>query len=126
MTAGLRLIIDSEPNMHCAGCLETADRLGQAVREELRDSVNDEVLVVLLDATMPGKDSLAVVRELRISHPDARTIMYSGHDDAEFVERAAEAGAWGCVSKNADPLAVMLAVREVAGRARRAEECAGA
>jgi len=109
MTAVLRIMIDAQPTMECAGCLDSADDLVAKVRR-----VSPPPHVVLLDATMPGQDPLLAMTELSREIPGIKTIIYSGHDDPEFIDRAMSAGAWGCISKRDDPDTVLRAVREVA------------
>lgn len=105
--AVLRMLIDSQTEMCCVGCLGSADGLIETVRRLSAD-------VVLLDATMPGADPMVAITELAAAVPEARTIMFSGHDDAAFVDRAIGAGAWGCVSKGGEPTDILNAVRRVA------------
>lgn len=121
LTEVLRRVIDAQPDLRCVGCLASANDLLAEVRrlctspaQTPPDSATP--LVIILDATMPGKDPLEAVGELAAAFPQARTIIYSGHDDRWFIDRAIDAGAWGCVSKSDDPAAVTRAVRKVAAR----------
>jgi two-component system invasion response regulator UvrY len=57
---------------------------------------------------------MEAMTELAAECPSTRTIIYSGHDDPAFIARARRAGAWGCVSKDADPKELVRAVRDVA------------
>lgn len=109
ITAVVRMLVESDPGMAWAGSLGSADRLLETVRG-LRPPLD----VVILDATMPGKDPLIALREMTAEFPKIRTIIYSGHGDAGFVARAMNAGAWGCVSKSDEPDAILRAVRDVA------------
>ncbi len=119
MTEAMRMVIDAEPMMECVGCLACADDLVEQVRR-LRPATTTPPhaplppLVVLLDATMPGKSPLKAMSEMAAEFPEVRTIIYSGHDDAAFVDRAMNAGARGCVSKKDDPETIVRAVRAVA------------
>jgi len=108
VATAMRLLIQSA-SMECVGCLDSADDLVDEVQR--RDPRPD---VVILDATMPGKDSMTAMAELAAACPDTRTIIYSGYDDAALVRRAREAGAWGCVSKHDEPKALLRAVKDVA------------
>lgn len=48
--------------------------------------------VVVTDLTMPTMDGLALIRELRLRKPSARTVLMTGYGDAsELVQSAAEA-----------------------------------
>jgi DNA-binding NarL/FixJ family response regulator len=105
----IRLIIDSDPSMQCVGCLRSANDLVAKVRGR-----NPRPDVVVLDATMPGRDPIDAMRDLAAECPSARTIIFSAHDDPGFIDRARSAGAWGCVSKDAEPRELVRAVREVA------------
>lgn len=119
LTEVLRRVIDAQPDLRCVGCLASANDLLAEVRRlcttpppTLPDPAMP--LVIILDATMPGKDPLEAVGELAAAFPQAKTIIYSGHDDPGFIDRAIDAGAWGCVSKSDEPHAVIRAIHEVA------------
>jgi DNA-binding NarL/FixJ family response regulator len=120
MTAVMRMVIDAEPGMQCVGCLGSADKLRDEVRRLHAPPQGHAPLVILLDATMPGKSPFLAMTEVAAEFPDARTIIYSGHDDPAFIERALEAGAWDCISKRDDPEAIVRAVKEVVARDRLA------
>ncbi len=105
----MRMILDTDPTMQCVGCLGSADRLIQTVRD-----LDPPPQIILLDATMPGKDPLTVMKKMAEDCPSIRTIVFSGHDDSAFLDRVRSDGAWGFVSKRDEPDAILLAVREVA------------
>jgi len=100
-------VIKAEAGMVCVGCIDTAEGLAERAKAL-------EAHVILLDATMPGKRPLEALRDLSASYPEAKTLMFSGLDDAGWKQRAQEAGAVGWVSKGADMATVLRAVREVA------------
>ena len=103
-----RRLIDAESDMRCLGVLDRADGLLEKVLATKPD-------VVLLDLTMPGKDPIMAVRELAAAAPWCRVLAFSGHDDYQRVMAITEAGAWGLISKGADPLQLTSAIRRVAG-----------
>jgi DNA-binding NarL/FixJ family response regulator len=70
--------------------------------------------VVILDLTMLGRDALEVMPHLQASCPGTRTLIYSGFDQEEPIDRARRAGAWGYVSKSAEVEALLGAIRQVA------------
>lgn len=106
ITDMLGYVIGVEPNMECVGRRQSADQLAEDVRSLRPD-------VVILDASMPGKDPLAAMTEVVAEFPAVRTIVYSGYDDPDVIDRAIDAGAWGYVSKRQDPDAVVRAIRMV-------------
>src|SRR5688572_9165 len=111
VTAVMQLILEAqvEVKMECVGCLASANDLVDEVRR-----IQPHPDVILLDATMPGKSPFEAMRQLRHEFPKTRTIVFSGHDDQEIIDRSADAGAWGCVSKHDPAQTIMQAVREVA------------
>lgn len=119
LTHVLRRLIDAQPDLQCVACLASANDLVAEVSRlctppERSSTDATTSLVIILDATMPGKDPLEAAGELAEAFPQARTIFYSGHSDGEFIDRALNAGAWGCVSKSDEPSSLLRAVREVA------------
>jgi len=71
--------------------------------------------VVLLDITMPGDSGLMVAQRLRQEVPDARVLILSVHDDAEYVLESVRAGAHGYLRKDTTPADLRAAVRAVFG-----------
>ena len=115
ITAVMKLMIDAETDMKCVGCSHSANGLVEDVgRLNPPADASESPLIVVLDASMPGKDSFEALRELATAFPVVRTIIYSGYEGREFADRAIDAGAWGCVAKGDDPSAIVAAVREVA------------
>jgi DNA-binding NarL/FixJ family response regulator len=107
VAAVMQLMLDAEPDMTCVGCLASADDLVSQARRLTPD-------ILVLDASMPGKDPFKAMTELRQACPDVAAIVYSGRDDPDSVDLAAEAGAWGWVGKHEPPHELVRAVREVA------------
>ena len=117
LTSVMQLIIAAYPDLQCVGCLPSADDLVTHIAS-LNAVANPAPLIVLLDATMPGKDPLVALRELSKAFPDVRTIVHSGREDAAFIDRATQAGAWGCLSKREEPDAILHAIRRAAAEPR--------
>ncbi len=109
MTLMMQMLIDAESMMQCIGCLASADNLVERVA-----ALQPPADVMVLDATMPGDDPLTAMNELSVEFPTIKTIVYSGHDDEEFVARVKALGGWGCVSKRDEPEVIVRAIREVA------------
>lgn len=100
-------LLDREPDLELVGVLSRADELVETAQSRSAD-------VVLLDLTMEGKDPLEAVIELSQRRPGTRVVIYSGSSEAEHVDRAIAAGAWGYVDKLAEPGRVVDAIRRVA------------
>jgi DNA-binding NarL/FixJ family response regulator len=110
--SGLRLILESEPDIEVVG--EASD--GAEALETIRWRHPD---VVLMDVQMPVLDGLAATRRLldredpRIE-PVPRVIMLTTFDLDEYIFEALRAGASGFLLKNAPADDLVAAVRTVA------------
>lgn len=70
--------------------------------------------IVLMDIDMPGVDSFSIVARLAQEAPGVRVVMFSGHIDPGYIDRALDCGAWGYLSKNDDVPALLESLRLVA------------
>jgi DNA-binding NarL/FixJ family response regulator len=107
--AGLRMVIDSQPDMTVVG--EAED--GREALERLAVTTAD---VVLMDVRMPRLDGVEATRLLIERHGDAgpRVIVLTTFDLDEYVFPALRAGASGFLLKNAEPEELLGAIRAVA------------
>ena len=107
--AGLRLVIDSQPDMTVVG--EAGD--GRDALEALGVTSAD---VVLMDVRMPGLDGVAATAHLVERDGDAapRVVMLTTFDLDEYVFAAIRAGASGFLLKDAEPEELLAAIRAVA------------
>jgi DNA-binding NarL/FixJ family response regulator len=69
--------------------------------------------VVVLDVSMPGGTGLEVIGDVRRAAPQARVLILSVHDEAEYVLQAVRAGAHGYLRKDSSPAELRDAVRAV-------------
>ncbi|MEZ3159065.1 response regulator transcription factor [Microbacterium sp. BWT-B31] len=108
--AGIRMLVDSQPDLEVVG--EAAD--GREALAVVRASRPD---VVLMDIRMPVMDGLAATAEL-LSDPVApgaapRIVMLTTFDLDEAAARAIRQGASGFLLKDADPEFLLAAIRTV-------------
>lgn len=80
---------------------------------EMYRSANPDA--VLLDITMPQKDGLEALAEIRGIDPEAKVIMLTALGQQSMVMRAVQGGAKDFVVKPFDPDRVMKALRKVLG-----------
>jgi DNA-binding NarL/FixJ family response regulator/signal transduction histidine kinase len=106
---GLRLVIDSQPDMTVVG--EAGD--GREALERLAVTTAD---IVLMDVRMPRLDGVAATRLLieRDGAAAPRVIVLTTFDLDEYVFPALRAGASGFLLKNAEPEELLAAIRAVA------------
>lgn len=92
---------------------EAAD--GPAALQALRQGGID---VLLLDISLPGRDGLDVLRQLREEFPRLPVLMLSTYPDRQYAVRSLKLGASGYLNKSADSGEITAAVRRVAGGQR--------
>ena len=107
ITELLSYLIGVEPRLECVGCRQSADGLADDIHRLQPD-------ILVLDASMPGKDPITALAECRIEFPGLRAVVYSGYDDSALIERVIDAAAWGFVSKREAPNVVVRAILAVA------------
>jgi DNA-binding NarL/FixJ family response regulator len=106
---GLRTLIESEPDLELVG--EAAD--GRAGLQLIRAARPD---VALCDIRMPVMDGLALLGEVGAdeSLADVRVVMLTTFELDEYVFEALRSGASGFLLKDAEPSALLDAIRVVA------------
>lgn len=117
--AGLRRVLDAEPDIETVGEAPSAER---AVFEAMEHKPD----VVLMDVVMPGKSGIEGLPALLQAVPDAKVLILSMQDDPRYVREAFDAGASGYVLKEAADTEVVSAVRAVAGGDRYVHPILGA
>ena len=117
--AGLRRLLDAEPDIETVGEAPNADR---AVFEALESRPD----VVLMDLVMPEKSGIEGMPAVLQAVPEARVLVLSMQDDPRYVREAFAQGASGYVLKEAADTEVVEAVRQVAGGQRYLHPALGA
>jgi two-component system, NarL family, response regulator NreC len=108
---GLRLLLDTQPDMKTVGEAGSVD-------EAIAEARTHEPDLVLLDLTMPGRPGMQAMPELLRDHPDLKVMILSMEDDPRYVREAFAAGARGYLLKEAVANEVVGAIREVAAGGR--------
>jgi DNA-binding NarL/FixJ family response regulator len=103
---GLRMIVDSQPDLHVAG--EAADGAeAVALARELRPDL------VLMDVRMPVLDGVAATERICAELPEVRVLVITTFDLDEYAYSALRAGASGFLVKDAPAEQMLVAVRGV-------------
>ena len=105
--AGLKLVVDSQPDMEVVG--EASD--GREALEALAVTTTD---VVLMDVRMPVLDGVAATARLHERPDPPRVLVLTTFDVDEYVFSALRAGASGFLLKDAEPEELLAAVRAIA------------
>jgi two-component system, NarL family, invasion response regulator UvrY len=70
--------------------------------------------VVLLDISMPGRNGLDILKQIRIHDPKLPVLILSMHSEDEYAVRCLKAGAAGYLTKESLPEEILAAIRKVA------------
>lgn len=106
LRSGLRLLIDSQPDLQVVG--EADSGLTALARaRELRPNL------ILLDLSMAGLDGLTILPTLRQELPETRVIVLTMYDDSNYLQEALRGGASGYVLKKAVDSELLMAIRAV-------------
>jgi DNA-binding NarL/FixJ family response regulator len=103
---GLKQILADEPDIAVVGEANNTQELLRQVWSQSCD-------VVVLDITMPGRDGLDALRELRRERPKLPVLILSIHPEDQFGLRVLKAGAAGYMTKETAPDELVKAIRKV-------------
>ena len=70
---------------------------------------------LLLDMTMPGKNGLDLIRQVKSEKPNLPILVLSMHGEEQYALRALRAGASGYLTKESDSELLIAVIRKVAG-----------
>jgi DNA-binding NarL/FixJ family response regulator len=106
LRAGLRLLINAQPDMRVVGEAADCPRALEMVRTLRPD-------VLTLDLTMPGGGSIKLIEQLRHECPRTRVLVLTMHDDPAYLRAVMAAGGAGYVVKTAADAELLNAIRAV-------------
>lgn len=75
--------------------------------------------VILLDIWMPEMDGIALLKQIKSAHPDARVIMISGHGSIHTAVIATKLGAFDFIEKPLSLDGLLATIKRACGDARR-------
>lgn len=102
---GLAYFIEPEPDLEICGQAASS-------REALDFVAKNKPDLVISDLSLPDKNGLELLKDLRALHPDLRVLVVSMHDELLYAERVLRAGGRGYLMKeNSDK--VTDAVRKI-------------
>jgi len=82
--------------------------------QELLDKIRvDDYDVVVLDITMPVRNGMDVLKQLRSERPRLPVLILSIHSEEQYASRALRAGASGYLTKESAPDELVIAIRKV-------------
>ncbi|MDX6644718.1 MAG: hypothetical protein QOK40_445 [Miltoncostaeaceae bacterium] len=106
MLAGIRRALERSPDIKVVGEASNGEEALVLVEREHPD-------VVMLDLSMPQRDGLSTLSELRRQYPDLVVIILSASEEASHIDDALGRGASGYVFKSINPLDLPSTIRQV-------------
>ena len=106
MRQGLAQLINHEPDLEMVG--EASD-----ARTALTGVLDAKPDLAIIDISLPGKNGLELIKDLKASSDGVLMLVHSMHDESLYVERVLRAGAHGYIMKHEGGKKVMDAVRKV-------------
>jgi two-component system, NarL family, invasion response regulator UvrY len=103
--AGLKQLVAENPAMIIAEAATGTEALN-LIRKEPFD-------VVLLDISMPGRDGLEVLGEVKREFPLLPVLILSMHPEEQYAIRALKGGASGYITKDTAPEELVAAITKV-------------
>ncbi|MGH8599182.1 MAG: response regulator [Burkholderiales bacterium] len=104
---GLRQLLSEEKDIAVQG--EAVD--GEDALRKIRSRHWD---VLVLDMSMPGRNGIALIRQLRSVKPKLPILILSMHTQHQYAVQALKAGASGYVTKNSPSAQLVDGIRKVA------------
>ena len=106
MRTGLAQLIGNEPDLKVAA---EADTAGQAIGLVAKQKFD----LALLDISLPDKNGLELIKDLRALKPELPILVVSMHDEMIYAERVLRAGGRGYIMKQEGGQKFLRAIRAV-------------
>jgi len=104
---GLKQLIAETPDMTVAGEADSG-------LEALRMIRGGKLDVVLMDISMPGKNGIETLKQIRSEWPNLPVVILSMYPEDQYAVRLIKAGAAGYLTKESAPEQLVAALRAVA------------
>jgi DNA-binding NarL/FixJ family response regulator len=104
--SGLSYLINHQPDM--VTCCE-AQNAGEALTGVLEARPD----LVLTDFTLPDKNGLELIKDIKAARPELPILVISMHEESLYAERVLRAGARGYITKEEGGERLMRAIRHV-------------
>ena len=114
------LIADDHPIVRQALKRLLADELkevafieAQSSKEVLELTRGQNFDIAVLDVTMPGRDGLDLLKELKQFYPKLPVLIFSMHPEDQYAIRALRTGASGYITKGSAPEELVKAIKRI-------------
>ncbi len=103
---GIKNILESATDFQVVDDVATTSELFERLKKVTPD-------VVLLEMDIPEINGIATLRKIKQEYPDIKVLIYSGQSEDVYALSTIRAGAFGYLSKTADPDYIITAVKKV-------------
>ena len=103
---GLKLILSEEFDSLILGEARSGRELLQLVERDVWD-------IVVLDITLPDRNGLDILKDLKLLRPKLPVLILSMHSEDQFAVRSLKAGASGYMTKENVPEELVKAIKKV-------------
>ncbi len=104
--SGIKQILSEDNNISVVGEASTTDEIMDQLYEQTWD-------ILILDITMPGKNGLDAMIEIKRRKPEIKVLILTMHSEEEIAIRALKTGASGYLNKESVPGELIKAVKKV-------------
>jgi two-component system, NarL family, invasion response regulator UvrY len=104
---GLKQIFDDTLDINVADEASSGNELLDKIRKNKFDTV-------LLDISMPGKDGIDTLKEIKQEKPELPVLIFTMFPEEQYAVRVIKAGASGYLNKECKPNELIEAIRKVA------------
>ncbi|MCD6396808.1 MAG: response regulator transcription factor [Spirochaetaceae bacterium] len=81
--------------------------------EVFKNIKSHKIDILILDISMPGKDGMEILKDVKIEYPDLSVLMLSIQPENQYAVRAFKYGASGCLNKASAPEELIKAIKKV-------------
>jgi DNA-binding NarL/FixJ family response regulator len=103
---GLRRLIEEERDLSLLGEASSAGEVMELLGQQAAD-------VLVLDISLPDRDGIEVLKDLKAQGMPVRVLMLSMHPEARYAKRALRNGAAGYITKDSASETIIAAIRAV-------------
>lgn len=104
---GLKKVIAKESDIEVIGEAQNAEEMFELLSK-------NEIDIVILDITLPGRSGLDLIGEIKTHYPAVKVLILSMHPEDRFAVRALRAGAYGFITKGTASKILIEALRKIA------------
>jgi DNA-binding NarL/FixJ family response regulator len=106
MRTGLARLIDNERDLKVSAEADNA-------RQAMDIAVGQTLDLILLDISLPDKNGLELIKDIRALKPGLPILVVSMHDESLYAERVLRAGGRGYIMKQEGGKMLLQAIRQV-------------